>query len=865
MQLEPSCQSCAALHVKRSAAVLFALGAVVAGAPAVASAAPGTDRGNDTSSSREQARESKRSEAAASGARSGTRGSQSDSRASGSGNTDDADADVDAGTTDAVDPNADGSAGASPDEAKGAAPRKARTFGTAGADRTPSGRSVADTADEVDEVDGTPVDNRSADTTVDNTAPDSTTPDNTAFHNAGSVDDTSGEEASAEPEPVSSTATPNTTESAVIVPAALPQPAPTPVVRPVNAATVVADILTWAGFGSFAADLPVPAAPLPRIMEMLWVAVRQSQSSWNNQRPTAQPTLTGQDGEVVGAGVDVTGVPPAINDASVGRPDAVTVQMGTDGRISVINGTFTSEQVTDSAAAAKVLNEWASILGAESGFASADLITVHRVVRSSSSGSAVTEEFYRLRESIGGITVVGSEVILVTDGNGTVTGLYNNHDSRLNGLDTSVEGFNGSAAVASAAAHLLGAFGQRPSKAWTARLLKSTTADTELVIFALEDDVAPALAWHVKMRSAADSANLLGASYYVRANGADAGKVIVGTSNVQALTTAGVDLRGVTRTIDVAPGRWLFFFNSHSLVDKTRNISTYATTYSLFGLGGPVTPGSLVTRSLLFGWSAAGISAHANMAVVYDYYATVLARDSFDGNGATVVTSVGYSPRTTLQEYLFGYANAFWSPSAQQFVFGSVGQYEAALDVVAHEFTHGVVSHIVSNGGSVLDYGESGALNEAYSDILGVLIEGKTGSGRWLIGEDSANGAIRSLASPGSVGTGYKTHYVNRYTGTEDDGGEHWNSTIFSHAAYRMITDPNTASVSNDTWARVFYHSLYRLSPGAKFVDGRAAILDTATQFGFTPSELQAIADAFDGVGIVGTSTLVGPDVLVLV
>ncbi len=37
----------------------------------------------------------------------------------------------------------------------------------------------------------------------------------------------------------------------------------------------------------------------------------------------------------------------------------------------------------------------------------------------------------------------------------------------------------------------------------------------------------------------------------------------------------------------------------------------------------------------------------------------------------------------------------------------------------------------------MLERDEPGALNEAYADILGLLIEGKTGTDRWLIGEDS--------------------------------------------------------------------------------------------------------------------------------
>ena len=71
-----------------------------------------------------------------------------------------------------------------------------------------------------------------------------------------------------------------------------------------------------------------------------------------------------------------------------------------------------------------------------------------------------------------------------------------------------------------------------------------------------------------------------------------------------------------------------------------------------------------------------------------------------------------------------------------------------------------------------------------------------------------------------------------------------------------MMTDPVTGDISDETWARVFYHALYRLSPGATFIDGRAAVVDSADAMGFSAVQLQAIARAFDDVGIVAGVTV---------
>lgn len=71
-----------------------------------------------------------------------------------------------------------------------------------------------------------------------------------------------------------------------------------------------------------------------------------------------------------------------------------------------------------------------------------------------------------------------------------------------------------------------------------------------------------------------------------------------------------------------------------------------------------------------------------------------------------------------------------------------------------------------------------------------------------------------------------------------------------------MMTDPASGDISEETWARVFYHALYRLSPGATITDGRAAVLDSADAMGFTAVQLQAIERAFDDVGIAAGVTV---------
>lgn len=692
--------------------------------------------------------------------------------------------------------------------------------------------------------------------------------------------------------------------------------------RPVTAHSIVTDLLTWVGLRSLADDLPVPATPVSALVQSMWLAVRQTQYTLNNQRPTAEATTSGPgpDGVVTGSlnAVDyddaalvysVAAAPehgsvvidahgnftytpdadqPLLGDRftitiddTVGNPfhihgllgllgftrptevtitvaapvtvdltrDGVTVSTDTRGAVSVIDGRFTDQIVASAADAAAVMNALASSLGAADGFADPSAITA----TTAGVGSSV-EHYYRYNETISGIKVLGSDVILVTDAGGAVTSLFNNYRGVGQGFDVTpaatVDEISELRVIVSTTY-----LGSGADYLAVESLLAQSTFTNDLIVYALDDVAAPSLAWRVVLQLP-DTGDMshAGATYVIDADGADAGTVIVTVSNVQdvsAVTTA-KDWLGESRTITVDyTGSW---FRTYKLVDATRNITTYKTSYGFFGFGGPVLPGTVVKRGW-FSWDAGAVSAHANTAVVYDYYEDVLGRTSFDGQGALIEVSIRYSPSTSSVPY----ANAFWDASKQQFAFGNAGYLQSAVDVVGHEFTHAVVSYVVGDGGSVLDHGESGALNEAYADILGLLIEGKSGTDRWLIGEDSDYGIVRNLADPGSISTTggvYRSHYANRYTGTGDDGGEHANSTIFSHAAYKMMTAVATSGISDETWSKVFYQSLYRLSPGAVFTDGRAAVLSSATAQGFSVDQLNAIRDAFDSVGIVAAATL---------
>ncbi len=104
------------------------------------------------------------------------------------------------------------------------------------------------------------------------------------------------------------------------------------------------------------------------------------------------------------------------------------------------------------------------------------------------------------------------------------------------------------------------------------------------------------------------------------------------------------------------------------------------------------------------------------------FFAEALARDSYDGRGATVVLSVHYREH---------YENAFWD--GRQLVFGDgdgkvFDRFTKPVDVLAHEFGHAVI-----DASARLVYADQpGALNESVADVLASCLL------QWLAGQGSA-------------------------------------------------------------------------------------------------------------------------------
>jgi Zn-dependent metalloprotease len=190
----------------------------------------------------------------------------------------------------------------------------------------------------------------------------------------------------------------------------------------------------------------------------------------------------------------------------------------------------------------------------------------------------------------------------------------------------------------------------------------------------------------------------------------------------------------------------------------------------------------------------AGVSGAVNFEATLMYYQTKHGRNGIDHAGMPVIHIQDWYDSTDP-------INAFWNGSLGFMAFSLGGTYgsttyrplSAALDVVAHELTHGVTDRT-----SQLQYqNHSGALNESISDIFGYLVEAYAQGSYtdWLLGEDvyqSPSSAFRSFSNPNAyqqpdrVGGTYYVTPTSNPNSSNDYGGVHTNSGIPNKAFYLM-------------------------------------------------------------------------------
>lgn len=174
----------------------------------------------------------------------------------------------------------------------------------------------------------------------------------------------------------------------------------------------------------------------------------------------------------------------------------------------------------------------------------------------------------------------------------------------------------------------------------------------------------------------------------------------------------------------------------------------------------------------------------------YDYYFTKHNRNSVDNAGLALNSYIHANL------VAFGYpdnVNAFWDGSRMTYGDGGSGVSPlTAIDITGHEITHGVTER----SSNLIYSNESGAMNEALSDIFGTAVEfyAKPGSANWTMGENIGL-IIRSMSNPNAYSDPDTYRGTFWYTGTGDNGGVHTNSGVLNFWFYLLT---NGGSGTND-------------------------------------------------------------------
>lgn len=306
------------------------------------------------------------------------------------------------------------------------------------------------------------------------------------------------------------------------------------------------------------------------------------------------------------------------------------------------------------------------------------------------------------------------------------------------------------------------------------------------------------------------------------------------------------------------------------LSDPTRNVRTHDFRFQDVQVLGQFLPGEFVANPP-DPWDVGGISAHANAAEVADFLTTVLRRNGLDNVGGPFVSSINCTYRNRDPENR-EWRNAAWIGTqmvyGQRLVNGSLRSYALASDVVAHEITHGLIDRTAR-----LEYErESGALNESYADIFGIIISNRHQSDvdrwNWELGEDLADTGLplRDLSDPPRC---QQPDHMDDFrhlapgempSRLNDGGWVHVNSGIHNKAAYHLLTaraaDGATVLSPREVISLFYLALILTLSRTSGFGDSRRGVdLVARTLFRNDPpalraGKLAAVGQAFDAVGI---------------
>ncbi len=247
------------------------------------------------------------------------------------------------------------------------------------------------------------------------------------------------------------------------------------------------------------------------------------------------------------------------------------------------------------------------------------------------------------------------------------------------------------------------------------------------------------------------------------------------------------------------------------------------------------------------------LEAHWASMMFYDYFLQIHGRNSIDGSGRSLISYVNDPVIPT----------AVWNGSFASFGKDDIMPW-ATLDVVVHEFAHGLDDY-TSN---LLSSGEPGSIGEALSDIWGACVTEFAAPEQpvYVQGENAPFLALRDFNSPASSGVPSPNTYEAGIFWEEDYVPLHTNSTVMSLWFYLLSEGTSFGLRVNDLGngfrlqdgigiqkaAKILYHAQTEyFTPTTTFPQARLFTLEAADDlYGEDSREYAMVNNAWYGVGL---------------
>jgi Zn-dependent metalloprotease len=269
----------------------------------------------------------------------------------------------------------------------------------------------------------------------------------------------------------------------------------------------------------------------------------------------------------------------------------------------------------------------------------------------------------------------------------------------------------------------------------------------------------------------------------------------------------------------------------------------------------------------------AALSAHFAAEKTYDYFnQSFIGRQGWDGDNSLLTLYVHFD---------INWSNSRWDPDSDVIEMGDGDggiNYDpwADLDATAHEYAHGIKDDEI---GQNYD-GEPGTIEEGLSDIWAACVENYASLANhdiWMMFEGFEKTGVhrRNMANPNSNPYHYHLnpyqdpcHYPDVYhgqywyTGSGDNHGVHYNSTVFSHWFYLLSqggSGTNSEQVCynvipigmTDAAKIVYYMETVYLTTNSTFPNARTFSIASANiLFGQNSNQVAQVTNAWHAVGV---------------